>query len=401
MSKQERRGESSEAERKGHRSDSLSWAKRATGTEGEPIALGAITGSWTTLSIADIPLGATLSDGNGHSFTADADLASVDVTGWTLGSLTITVVGDADFILTAVTGSGGRATESVRVVPAAPTLLWADTVTGTEGQAIALGALTARVGGQTGDTARLAALTISGLRKGVTISDGAGHSFTATARKTSTSLLGWSLDNLRVSATTDRNLTLTVTATARDADRDVSSTTVTEKVVVTPLAPIVTAADVAGAAGTPLALGLGILADGRPGDANLLTSVMISGLPEGAVLSDGAGRSFMAAAGAGAVDVLGWDIGSIVLNARAGEMSLTIVATERDPEGDAAVTTVVQRVSLSGEKDLPPTVVAGMPDVGLIEAGVAAGVADAVILLSRNDPDGTASYVTDGWISLG
>ncbi|MDB5469048.1 MAG: hypothetical protein JWR84_608 [Caulobacter sp.] len=54
-----------------------------------------------TLAVSGIPAGATLSDGNGHSFTATAALTGVDVTGWTLSGLSITPAQDseADFTL--------------------------------------------------------------------------------------------------------------------------------------------------------------------------------------------------------------------------------------------------------------------------------------------------------------
>ena len=54
-----------------------------------------------SLHVSGIPAGATLSDGNGHSFTATAALTGVDVTGWTLSGLSITPPQDSesDFVL--------------------------------------------------------------------------------------------------------------------------------------------------------------------------------------------------------------------------------------------------------------------------------------------------------------
>ncbi|WGM40072.1 VCBS domain-containing protein [Caulobacter sp. NIBR1757] len=54
-----------------------------------------------SIGVAGIPVGATLSDGDGHSFTASAAQTSVDVTGWRLSGLTITPAPDseADFTL--------------------------------------------------------------------------------------------------------------------------------------------------------------------------------------------------------------------------------------------------------------------------------------------------------------
>ena len=79
-----------------------------TGVEGSSIALnlGASaknlagdSNSLATLTISAIPVGATLSDGV-NTFTATTGQTSVSVLGWSLSSLTITPVNDANFSLT-------------------------------------------------------------------------------------------------------------------------------------------------------------------------------------------------------------------------------------------------------------------------------------------------------------
>src|SRR5262249_19256198 len=81
-------------------------ASTATGTEGSPIALhisasGDDPGeSLASLVIDAIPIGDTLSDGHGHSFTASAGHTSVDIHTWDLPTLTITPTGDVNFALT-------------------------------------------------------------------------------------------------------------------------------------------------------------------------------------------------------------------------------------------------------------------------------------------------------------
>eukprot|EP01030_Chromulinospumella_sphaerica_P013855 gene13855-13640_t len=49
-----------------------------------------------SLAVSGIPVGATLSDGNGHSFTATIALTGIDITGWTLPGLAITPAPDSE-----------------------------------------------------------------------------------------------------------------------------------------------------------------------------------------------------------------------------------------------------------------------------------------------------------------
>jgi FecR protein len=81
-------------------------ATAASGTVGSPIALGlsdTVSGDATVTSfvISDIPIGATLSDGHGNSFTATGQLNSVDIHAWATASLTITSPNVDDFALVA------------------------------------------------------------------------------------------------------------------------------------------------------------------------------------------------------------------------------------------------------------------------------------------------------------
>ncbi|WP_306219056.1 immunoglobulin-like domain-containing protein, partial [Pseudomonas sp. Pse1] len=72
--------------------------KLNTGPEGGSIKLSAITTELTdrdgseslSVKIGGIPAGSVLSDGAGHTFTATAGNGEANVTGWSLGSLTIT-----------------------------------------------------------------------------------------------------------------------------------------------------------------------------------------------------------------------------------------------------------------------------------------------------------------------
>ena len=74
------------------------------GAEDSAIALdvtAALSGSAAgteslTLWVSGLPVGATLSDGNGHSFTATPARTGVDITGWTLSGLTVTPPRDSE-----------------------------------------------------------------------------------------------------------------------------------------------------------------------------------------------------------------------------------------------------------------------------------------------------------------
>src|SRR5207248_1908737 len=119
------------------------WGASTPGTEGAAVTLGTLaatvnnltgdTNSLQSLAVSAIPVGATLSDGNGHSFTAGAGNTSVNISGWTLSSLRITPTNDANFTLTATATtrdaegntSTASVTEAVSVNPLAPTVSWA------------------------------------------------------------------------------------------------------------------------------------------------------------------------------------------------------------------------------------------------------------------------------------
>ncbi|WP_085582195.1 retention module-containing protein [Pseudomonas sp. R25(2017)] len=141
--------------------------KLNTGAEGTTVKLSAITTALTdtdgseTLSvkISGAPVGSVLSDGAGHSFTVTAANGEANVTGWNLGSLTVTppTYYNGQFNLTvtststeAVGGSASTtATIPVTVVPAVYNAVVAtsgdDTFTGTDGNDI----MVADIGGLT------------------------------------------------------------------------------------------------------------------------------------------------------------------------------------------------------------------------------------------------------------
>ncbi|MCP1473774.1 hypothetical protein ABIA54_002140 [Pseudomonas sp. EB276 TE3739] len=141
--------------------------KLNTGAEGTTVKLSAISTALTdtdgseTLSvkISGAPVGSVLSDGAGHSFTVTASNGEANVTGWNLGSLTVTppTYYNGQFNLTVTSTSteqvGGSASSTatipVTVVPAVYNAVTAtsgdDTVTGTDGNDI----IVADIGGLT------------------------------------------------------------------------------------------------------------------------------------------------------------------------------------------------------------------------------------------------------------
>ncbi|WP_277760064.1 immunoglobulin-like domain-containing protein [Pseudomonas sp. A34-9] len=141
--------------------------KLNTGAEGTTVKLSAITTALTdtdgseTLSvkISGAPVGSVLSDGAGHTFTVTATSGDANITGWNLGSLTVTPPPyyNGQFNLTVTSTStemvGGSASSTatipVTVVPAVYNAIVAtsadDTFSGTDGNDI----MVADIGGLT------------------------------------------------------------------------------------------------------------------------------------------------------------------------------------------------------------------------------------------------------------
>ena len=329
----------------------VSWSPTArTGVEGSPIGLGSISGSWTTLTISGIPAGATLQDGLGHSFVAAAGNTSVDATGWNLGHLTITPASDANFILTATTNGGQTASEPVIVKPTAPTLKPV-AENGIAGSAIPLD-LGVGVSGQPGDANTLASLVVSAIPVGAVLSDGV-NTFTATTGSRKVDVHGWNLASLTIKPAASSSFSLTVTAAEQDAQGDLSATTKAVEVITVarPLV-VVSPAAATGVEGAAIGLNLGVTVNGQLGGAGNLTSLLVSAIPIGAVLSDSSGgHSFTAVSGAQQVDVHDWNLaGLTVTPSNDGKISLGVAAT---PIGSSAATKATETVTIL---PLAPTV---------------------------------------------
>ena len=120
---------------------------------------------------------------------------------------------------------------TVDIVSPAPTVSWGTgTVSGTEGQRIALQTISATANG--GGT--LKSLVISGIPVDDTLNDGHGHSFTAAAGSTSINVINWTLSNLGITSPTDATFTLMATATEQQNSEPVQTSAATESVIVGP-----------------------------------------------------------------------------------------------------------------------------------------------------------------------
>jgi hypothetical protein len=237
--------------------DNISVTQNAnTGLEDQPILLSAvhaastdIDGSETlTLTVNGLPKGSVITDGTpGHTFTADANNASVDITNWNASTLKFTAPhnfsGDVALTLIATAKDGAAAAVStpldftvhVIAVADAPDLT-VKTATGDEDTAIHLDispALTDTDGSENLST------VISGIPKGAVLTDGtAGHTFTAGADNSKVSVTGWDLSTLTITPAKDANgtIALTVTSTSTESSNgSAASTSQTLTVNVTPV----------------------------------------------------------------------------------------------------------------------------------------------------------------------
>ncbi|MGJ4931283.1 tail fiber protein [Bradyrhizobium sp. HKCCYLS2038] len=345
-----------------------------TGVEGAPIPLeisftGLGSTTLTSLVISDIPPGAVLSDGV-NSFTASAGSKEVDVGGWTLGKLTITTENDSDFTLSAtvtVTDANGNSysaatTETVTLSPLPPNVSFTQgAVSGTEGTPIAI-ALDVSAAGLSGDASHntIKSIVISGLPEGAILSDGV-NTVTAGQGTNAVDVTLWSLAKLTVTGPDNASFTLTATVTEQDADNPAQTSTsvALEDVTVTPPVPSVSfaARAAAGPEGTPIAIALSAVAATLPADQspNTLKSVVISGIPDGAILSDG-NHSFTASSGHDSVDVKDWALAALTITPPTdADFQLTATVTEQSGAnpGATSTATATEQVTVS---PLPPSV---------------------------------------------
>ncbi|NML76389.1 tandem-95 repeat protein [Rhizobium sp. S-51] len=357
-----------------------------------------------TFTISDIPVGAVLSDGT-NSFTATAGNTSVNIAGWTLSALAITppVNSDADFALR-VTGTATETANgdsisgdlslnvTVHGVADAPAL----TVTpasGDEDTAISLqlaGALTDTDGSET------LSYTISDIPVGAKLTDGNGHSFTGWFGGSSVSLAGWDLATLKITPplNSDVDFALTVTATSTEGvGGDTATTVVSLPVTVTAVADVPGMGyglSLDGKEDMPIFFSVSPVLDDHDGSETL--AVSLSGIPVGAVVSDGT-NSFTATAGSTSIDLNGWNRGSLTITPplnMSGMINLTVTATATETSnGDFETITYPISIPVAAVNDAP--VITG-------DLGLAVNEGSMVIVTSTDlgftDVDDVAAGVT-------
>ena len=155
----------------------------------------------------------------------------------------------------------------------------------------------------------------------------------------------WSLSAAQLSGLTlttgdAANITLHITATDTESDTSASSTK-TINITVDPLAPTVSPVAETGVEGSAIALNLGVTLNKLGSETNTLSSLVVSAIPVGAVLSDGHGNTFTASLGNTSVDVSGWSYTSLTITpANDTNFTLQVAATRRaTPEGNLSTTT--------------------------------------------------------------
>jgi hypothetical protein len=283
--------------------------------------------------------------------TADHAVATLAITGVSLAGGASIVDEDGN----ALNLAGADASLSglgVAVTAAPPAVAWsAASVKGTEGASISLGTLSETLNGEVAQS-----LVISGIPVGATLTDGSNR-FTASAGATSVDVSGWNLGGLSVTPAEDGSFSLTATATASTpAGAPGGSATASESVTVGPAAPAVTwQPAAAGVAGKPTHLGtLAAEAEGLPGDVNTLQSLVVSGMPAGAVLTDGT-HSFTAAAAGASVNLAGWSLANLQIDMpRAASFTLTATAIEQDAGGVTSTASATEPVAVAAFTPVDP-----------------------------------------------
>ena len=187
--------------------------------------------------------------------------------------------------------------------------------------------------------ANLASFVISGIPDGAVVTDGTpGHTYTSGSANGSVDVALWNLSSLKITPANDANFTLSALVTAVDSNGFHYTLPETEVVTVNPTAPTLTWA--AGTSGTETNISLGTLTDtitGQTGDSNSLNTLTISGVPSGAILSDG--TNHVTSDGSTPINVKGWTLSSLTVDTSHatipdGNFQLTATATEKDGDSD-------------------------------------------------------------------
>jgi FecR protein/Bacterial Ig-like domain (group 3) len=345
------------------------------------------------------PVTVKIVDSSGH--VVDTFTTTLTNNNWSVNvsSTEAKLLHDGSYTVTAdVSDSVGNpaqeATQTIAVDETPPKVTWLPQAeSGIEGTAIALGAISATANSLPGHSDSVQSLVVSGIPAGAVLTDGT-NCFIATGGNTSVDVKSWNLSNLKIAPPNDTNFILTVTAT----DQDANAASANELVRVAPLAPYLNPVAAHGNEGTAIALDLGVMAkslSGAHGDAtpNSLDTLVVSCIPVGATLSDGAGHSFTATADDTSQNVASWNLSSLTITPPAefeGCFKLTIAATEHDSEGDISATVTATEIVTVAPVARPPT--ASAPATLMLnENATCVAVAGVIVGPLAEDNDDTVS----------
>ena len=326
--------------------------------------LGDTDGSETLdVQIGTIPVGATVTDGV-NTFTATNANTSFDASTWNFSNLSVTPPADdaSEFTLqitsTATessTGATSTRTDSVNItvtdVADAPTLTVSD-ASGTEDSSIDLA-----IGTGLTDTDGSESLTtsISQIPVGATLTDGA-NTFTATVGTTSVDISTWTMSSLSITPPTnsDVEFDLVVTSTATEADGgNTASTSETISVTVASQTDSPTLATTDGSGAEDSAISFGINANLVDTDGSETLDVIISNIPIGVTISDGA-NTFTATAIITSQDISSWNRTNLTVTPPAdsdSDFTLTVTATSTDTDGDPVTVTDTVDIVVAADAD--------------------------------------------------
>ncbi|PWC59540.1 calcium-binding protein, partial [Azospirillum sp. TSH7] len=309
-----------------------------------------------SVTIGGIPDGAVLTNAAGEALTISG--GSITLTPAQLAGLAITppLNSDADFTLTVTAtsrdGTAAPASTSmplvVTVTPVTDTpTLTVSAASGNEDTAIPLTispALTDLDGSET------LSITISGVPGGATLSTGI-HNSDGTWTLTPAQLAGLTITPPQNS---DVDFTLTVTATAKDGTADPVSVTQTLAVAVAPVSdtPTLTVQTAAGDEDTAIALTINPALTDTDGSETL--SITISGIPDGAVLTNAAGEALTISGGS--ITLTPAQLAGLAITPPENsdeDFTLTVTATSKDGDAATASTSAPLLVTVNPVSDTP------------------------------------------------
>ncbi len=322
------------------------------------------------VTISDLPVGVALSDGT-NMFVASSGNTTVDVTSWSLSSLSVTPPADADddFALTVTSISTeaenlDQAVKSdsisveVTAIADVPTLTVPSTIVVNEDTQSAVFTISSALSDTDGsETLRV---EISAVPVGATLTDGT-NVFTATTGGTAIDVTNWTLNNLSIQAPTnsDVDFTLVVTSTATEANGgdaavnsdaiDVQVTAVADQPTLTVPSTITVDEDTESAV-------FSITSALTDTDGSETLQLDVSGIPVGATLTDGI-NVFTAATGNTMVDITSWDLGNLSVTPpvdSGNNFILTVTATATEAENsDQSSNTDSINIQVNAVADVP------------------------------------------------